>query len=132
MGESKRRRKSTLAGFEEGGEQPQVVDTLGGRMHVRWDASAAAKPHGQLVCFAEFFAAPLGVNIQSARTSLRLSTHRAASGRLWCRHLRFCSRCMARGYTALFINLKGCSAVLSTAPFLTRAAEAAVKPPAIT
>ena len=37
MGESKRRRKSTLAGFEEGGEQPQVVDTLGGRMRVRWD-----------------------------------------------------------------------------------------------
>ena len=35
----------------------QVVDTLGGRMHVRWDADAAATPHGQLVFFAEFLAA---------------------------------------------------------------------------
>lgn len=37
--------------------QPQVVDTLGGRMHVRWDDSAVATPHGQLVFFAEFLAA---------------------------------------------------------------------------
>ena len=36
---------------------PQVVDTLGGRMHVRWDREAAATPHGQLVFFAEFLAA---------------------------------------------------------------------------
>ena len=36
---------------------PQVVDTLGGRMHVRWDEGAAATPHGQLVFFAEFLAA---------------------------------------------------------------------------
>ena len=35
---------------------PQVVDTLGGRMHVRWDRDAAATPRGQLVCFAEFLA----------------------------------------------------------------------------
>ncbi len=34
-----------------------VVDTLGGRMHVRWDDGAAATPHGQLVFFAEFLAA---------------------------------------------------------------------------
>ena len=34
-----------------------VVDTLGGRMHVRWDSGAAATPHGQLVFFAEFLAA---------------------------------------------------------------------------
>ena len=56
MGESKRRRKLALAVVEEGGDQPQVVDTLGGRMHVRWDAGAAAAPHGQLVFFAEFLA----------------------------------------------------------------------------
>ena len=37
--------------------QPEVVDTLGGRMHVRWDSGAAATPHGQLVYFAEFLAA---------------------------------------------------------------------------
>ncbi len=36
---------------------PQVVDTLGGRMHVRWDEHAAATPNGQLVFFAEFLAA---------------------------------------------------------------------------
>ncbi len=34
-----------------------VVDTLGGRMHVRWDSGAAATPHGQLVFFAEFLGA---------------------------------------------------------------------------
>lgn len=37
--------------------QPQVVDTLGGRMHVRWEEGAAATPHGQLVFFSEFLAA---------------------------------------------------------------------------
>jgi hypothetical protein len=57
MGESKRRRMAALARDEEGGDQPQVVDTLGGRMHVRSDQDAAATPHGQLVFFAEFLAA---------------------------------------------------------------------------
>jgi hypothetical protein len=33
-----------------------VVDTMGGRMHVHWDESAQATPHGQLVFFAEFLA----------------------------------------------------------------------------
>ena len=37
-------------------DQPQVVDTLGGRMHVRWNEGASATPHGQLVFFAEFLA----------------------------------------------------------------------------
>ena len=37
-------------------EQLQAVDTLGGRMHVGWDAGAAATPHDQLVFFAEFLA----------------------------------------------------------------------------
>lgn len=57
MGESKRRRRGAVvaAGVEAG--QAQVVDTLGGRMHVRWDQAAAATPHGQLVFFAEFLAA---------------------------------------------------------------------------
>lgn len=57
MGESKHRRKTALARVNEGGDVPQVVDTLGGRMHVRWDEGAAATPHGQLVFFAEFLAA---------------------------------------------------------------------------
>ena len=57
MGESRRKRQGSL--IQGGGEakQAQVVDTLGGRMHVRWDAGAAATPHGQLVFFAEFLAA---------------------------------------------------------------------------
>jgi hypothetical protein len=33
-----------------------VVDTLGGRMHVRWDETAPATPNGQLVFFSEFLA----------------------------------------------------------------------------
>jgi hypothetical protein len=45
-----------LAKLKEGADQPQVVDTLGGRMHIRWDEGAAATPHGQLVFFAEFLA----------------------------------------------------------------------------
>jgi len=57
MGDAKRRRQGAL--IQGGGEAdpPQVVDTLGGRMHVRWDGGAAATPHGQLVFFAEFLAA---------------------------------------------------------------------------
>ena len=34
-----------------------VVDTGGGRMRVRWDETAQATPHGQLVFFAEFLRA---------------------------------------------------------------------------
>ena len=37
-------------------EQAMVVDTMGGRVHVRWDETAHATPHGQLVFFAEFLA----------------------------------------------------------------------------
>ena len=57
MGESRRKRQGALV--QGGGEAqaPQVVDTLGGRMHVQWDPGAAATPHGQLVFFAEFLAA---------------------------------------------------------------------------
>jgi hypothetical protein len=51
MGESKRKREVALAT-----EAAMVVDTLGGRMHVRWDESAQATPNGQLVFFAEFLA----------------------------------------------------------------------------
>jgi hypothetical protein len=57
MGEARRK---ALAARQVAGQEPaepQVVDTLGGRMHVRWDEGAAATPHGQLVFFAEFLAA---------------------------------------------------------------------------
>lgn len=56
MGESKRKRMVAVAA-EAAVAGPQVVDTLGGRMHVRWDEHAAATPNGQLVFFAEFLAA---------------------------------------------------------------------------
>jgi hypothetical protein len=36
--------------------EPVAVQTMGGRMHVRWDETAQATPHGQLVFFAEFLA----------------------------------------------------------------------------
>jgi len=57
MGESKRKLLAQQRGAGEESAQAQVVDTLGGRMHVRWDAGGAATPHGQLVFFAEFLAA---------------------------------------------------------------------------
>ena len=53
MGESNGPKKSMLA---QASEQAMVVDTMGGRMHVRWDEAAQATPHGQLVFFAEFLA----------------------------------------------------------------------------
>jgi Transposase DDE domain group 1 len=57
MGENKRKQQGVLAQAGEDAGEPRVVDTLGGRMHVRWDQAAAATPHGQLVFFAEFLAA---------------------------------------------------------------------------
>jgi Transposase DDE domain group 1 len=57
MGESKRKQQRAVAQGAGLCDAPQVVDTLGGRMHVRWDEHAAATPHGQLVFFAEFLAA---------------------------------------------------------------------------
>lgn len=53
MGERKQPMKTAVA---EAGEQALVVQTMGGRMHVRWDETARATPHGQLVFFAEFLA----------------------------------------------------------------------------
>ena len=55
MGESKRKRQGSVVELG-GADETQVVDTLGGRMHVRWDEGASATPHGQLVFFAEFLA----------------------------------------------------------------------------
>ena len=57
MGEARRRALAVRQGAGQGPDEPQVVDTLGGRMHVRWDEGAAATPNGQLVFFAEFLAA---------------------------------------------------------------------------
>ena len=49
MGEAKDRRIALSKNNE-----PMVVDTLGGRMHVSWDDGAQATPNGQLVFFTEF------------------------------------------------------------------------------
>ena len=53
MGERDEPKKTVLA---QAGEDVMVVDTLGGRVHVRWDNKAQATPHGQIVFFAEFLA----------------------------------------------------------------------------
>ncbi len=57
MGEARRKALAARREAGQGPAEPQVVDTLGGRMHVRWDQGATATPHGQLVFFAEFLAA---------------------------------------------------------------------------
>jgi len=57
MGEARRKALAARRGGGEEPTEPQVVDTLGGRMNVRWDEGAAATPHGQVVFFAEFLAA---------------------------------------------------------------------------
>jgi hypothetical protein len=49
MGEAKRRAML-------GPDQAQVVDTPGGRIHVKWDHGASATPNAQLSFFAEFLA----------------------------------------------------------------------------
>ena len=53
MGEAKIRARTQVAQ----GVEAMVVSTSGGRMHVRWDETAQATPHGQLVFFAEFLCA---------------------------------------------------------------------------
>ncbi|MBE7419754.1 MAG: transposase [Ideonella sp.] len=53
MGEANEPKKTMLA---QASEDAMVVDTMGGRVHVRWDETAQATPHGQIVFFAEFLA----------------------------------------------------------------------------
>jgi hypothetical protein len=53
MGELNRRKKTALA---QASQECVAVQTMGGRMHVRWDQTAQATPHGQIVYFAEFLA----------------------------------------------------------------------------
>ena len=56
MGEARQRALAARRSSGDKPAEPLVVDTLGGRMHVRWDDAAAATPHRQLVFFAEFLA----------------------------------------------------------------------------
>ena len=53
MSEADKPKKTALA---QASEDAMVVGTMGGRMRVRWDGSAQATPHGQIVFFAEFLA----------------------------------------------------------------------------
>lgn len=53
MGEDYEPKKTALAQVSA---DVMVADTMGGRMHVRWDETAQATPHGQIVFFAEFLA----------------------------------------------------------------------------
>ena len=53
MGEVIERKKTA---FAQASEDFVVVQTMGGRMHVRWNHEAQATPHGQIVYFAEFLA----------------------------------------------------------------------------
>jgi len=53
MGEANEPKKTALANASA---QAMVAETMGGRMHVRWDETAQATPHGQVVFFAEFLA----------------------------------------------------------------------------
>jgi hypothetical protein len=53
MGELKKRKKLAAA---QAREEFVAVQSMGGRMHVRWDDTAPATPHGQLVYFAQFLA----------------------------------------------------------------------------
>jgi len=53
MGELIKRKKTALA---QASEEFVAVQTMGGRMHVRWNHGAQATPHGQIVYFAEFLA----------------------------------------------------------------------------
>jgi hypothetical protein len=55
MGESKNRKDRGVS-VAASDDEAMAVDTLGGRMHVRWDEKATATPNGQLVFFAEFLA----------------------------------------------------------------------------
>ena len=48
--------KTTKTAVALAGQETMAVQTLGGRMHVRWDESTQATPHGQLAFFAEFLA----------------------------------------------------------------------------
>ncbi len=53
MGELIKRQKTAVA---QASEEFVAVQTMAGRMHVRWDETAQATPHGQIVYFAEFLA----------------------------------------------------------------------------
>jgi hypothetical protein len=53
MDEADKPKKTALA---QASQDAMVVDTMSGHVHVRWDETAQATPHGQIVFFAEILA----------------------------------------------------------------------------
>lgn len=78
MGEADEPKKSVLA---QASEDAMVADTMGGRMHVRWDETAQATPHGQIVFFAEFLATAGVFDRWVQACPLRYSSPNASSAR---------------------------------------------------
>ena len=78
MGEADEPKKSVLA---QASEDAIVADTMGGRMHVRWDETAQATPHGQIVFFAEFLATAGVFDRWVQACPLRYSSPNASSAR---------------------------------------------------
>ena len=70
MGKTREPKKTELA---QAVREGLVVQTMGGRMHVRWDETAQATPHGQVVFFAEFLATAPGCSI-AGWTHVRCTT----------------------------------------------------------
>ena len=54
MGESKRRKLAALSATQDEASEPLVLDTFGGRLHVKFDQRASATVFGQLPFFVEF------------------------------------------------------------------------------
>ena len=78
MGESNEAKKTALA---QASEDVMVAQTMGGRMHVRWDETAQATPHGQVVFFAEFLATAGVFDRWVDGCPLRYSSPNASSAR---------------------------------------------------
>ena len=78
MGEADEPKKSVLA---QASEDAMVADTMGGRMHVRWDETAQATPHGQIVFFAEFLSTAGVFDRWVQACPLRYSSPNASSAR---------------------------------------------------
>ena len=113
MGESKRKRMGALAKGDEAADQPQVVDTLGGRMHVRWEAGAAATPHRAMAAKSRVFcmtcpclkfsghaAAWLAMPLGASETTLETGDQQAWDRQMTdssCSASFRCGRCGCRG-----------------------------------
>lgn len=82
MGERKQPTKTTPT---VAGEEALVVQTMGGRMHVRWDDTARATPHGQLVFFAEFLATAGVFDRWVEECPLSYTSPNAANAMCWAR-----------------------------------------------